>query len=175
MNVFGCLSVNHVWLQVNELYQNDKRSVSAAQYSNLPYDLAVKLPETVTKTDCLSEMSEKIPQSSEILGFSVNNQDEEKQKNADNAETEAITVTINQIEESRGPYEVDEIEEIVQVPLYDNEINGVESEAAETDEKAGVPLSDAPLIGAPFRLISFFARYVSGADLVEKNTLSSGR
>ncbi|KAF8397058.1 hypothetical protein HHK36_018696 [Tetracentron sinense] len=63
--------------------------------------------------------------------------------------------------------------EIVRVPLDENEVGGLEMQAAETDEKAGVPLSDAPLIGAPFRLISFFAKYVSGADLVSKSTLNS--
>lgn len=31
-----------------------------------------------------------------------------------------------------------------------------------------VPFTDAPLIGAPFRLISFMAKYVSGADLVKR-------
>ncbi|XP_042440849.1 kinesin heavy chain-like isoform X2 [Zingiber officinale] len=31
-----------------------------------------------------------------------------------------------------------------------------------------VPFTDAPLIGAPFRLISFMAKYVSGADLAKR-------
>lgn len=51
--------------------------------------------------------------------------------------------------------------EIVQIPLDENE------DIAESDEK-DVLLSDAPLIGAPYRLISFMAKYVSGADLVAK-------
>ncbi|KAJ9543287.1 hypothetical protein OSB04_022994 [Centaurea solstitialis] len=51
--------------------------------------------------------------------------------------------------------------EIVQIPL--DEKDPISAAASE------VGLTDAPLIGAPFRLISFVARYVSGADLVQKN------
>ncbi|KAL9398951.1 hypothetical protein Peur_007912 [Populus x canadensis] len=59
--------------------------------------------------------------------------------------------------------------EIVQIPLDDNEVPDLEMQAAETDAKSGaVPLTDAPLIGAPFRLISFVAKYVSGGDLVNR-------
>uniref|UniRef100_A0A803PRZ3 Reverse transcriptase n=1 Tax=Cannabis sativa TaxID=3483 RepID=A0A803PRZ3_CANSA len=61
--------------------------------------------------------------------------------------------------------------EIVQIPLDENEEHDdVEAQAREND---GVPISDAPLIGAPFRLISFVSRYVSGADLVDKNSFQS--
>ncbi|XP_039160911.1 MAR-binding filament-like protein 1 isoform X3 [Eucalyptus grandis] len=63
--------------------------------------------------------------------------------------------------------------EIVQIPLDDNEVQDLESQAFESEEKNVVPLSDAPLIGAPLRLISFFASYVSGADLVDKDVKSS--
>ncbi|KAF8041730.1 hypothetical protein BT93_A0359 [Corymbia citriodora subsp. variegata] len=63
--------------------------------------------------------------------------------------------------------------EIVQIPLDDNDVQDLESQAVESEEKIVVPLSDAPLIGAPFRLISFFTSYVSGADLVDKD-LKSG-
>ncbi|VFQ61641.1 unnamed protein product [Cuscuta campestris] len=68
----------------------------------------------------------------------------------------------------------DEIEtsEIVQIPLEDDDVVAAttESGSISADENAGVPLSDAPLIGAPFRLFSFLARYVSGADLVDKSS-----
>ena len=64
--------------------------------------------------------------------------------------------------------------EIVQIPLDDNELLDLELQAVESDKMENVPISDAPLIGAPFRLISFVAKYVSGADLVDKDTLSSG-
>ncbi|KAK8709578.1 hypothetical protein V6N13_060593 [Hibiscus sabdariffa] len=55
--------------------------------------------------------------------------------------------------------------EIVQIPLDDTDVRIVESRGMVGEENV-VPLADAPLIGAPFRLISFVARYVSGADLV---------
>ncbi|XP_051180805.1 uncharacterized protein [Lolium perenne] len=59
--------------------------------------------------------------------------------------------------------------EIVPVPLDDIQIHedGPQppGSAVDTDE---VPFTDAPIVGAPFRLISFVARYVSGADLVNQ-------
>ncbi|GMI96017.1 hypothetical protein like AT2G38580 [Hibiscus trionum] len=55
--------------------------------------------------------------------------------------------------------------EIVQIPLDDTDVRDLESRGI-VGEENDVPLADAPLIGAPFRLISFVARYVSGADLV---------
>ncbi|XP_027173443.1 uncharacterized protein LOC113773106 isoform X1 [Coffea eugenioides] len=71
--------------------------------------------------------------------------------------------------------EMTKSDEIVQIPLDENENKKTDVEATSNAEKTVVPLSDAPLIGAPFRLISFVARYVSGADLVEKNSVNLGR
>lgn len=70
-----------------------------------------------------------------------------------------------------------ESDEIVQIPLDENEVQSADLEPANVDqeEEEEVPLSNAPLIGAPFRLISFFARYVSGADLVNKNATTSNQ
>ncbi|XP_021312227.1 uncharacterized protein LOC8083667 isoform X1 [Sorghum bicolor] len=60
-------------------------------------------------------------------------------------------------------------EEIVPVPLDDIEIHEDDpQQPGAADEIDEVPFSDAPIIGAPFRLISFVARYVSGADLVNQ-------
>ncbi|XP_062215700.1 uncharacterized protein LOC133916168 isoform X2 [Phragmites australis] len=59
-------------------------------------------------------------------------------------------------------------EEIVPVPLDDIQIHEDDDQQSGEDETAEVPFSDAPIIGAPFRLISFVARYVSGADLVSE-------
>ncbi|KAF7042564.1 hypothetical protein CFC21_052130 [Triticum aestivum] len=53
--------------------------------------------------------------------------------------------------------------EIVPVPLDDILIHEDDPQTAEE-----VPFTDAPIVGAPFRLISFVARYVSGADLVNQ-------
>ncbi|PUZ41229.1 hypothetical protein GQ55_9G487600 [Panicum hallii var. hallii] len=60
-------------------------------------------------------------------------------------------------------------EEIVPVPLDDIQIHEDDPwQPGAEDEIDEVPFSDAPITGAPFRLISFVARYVSGADLVNK-------
>lgn len=60
-------------------------------------------------------------------------------------------------------------EEIVPVPLDDIQIHEDDPrQSGAADEIDEVPFSDAPIIGAPFRLISFVARYVSGADLVNQ-------
>ncbi|XP_078446718.1 mitochondrial ATP synthase D chain-related protein [Wolffia australiana] len=71
--------------------------------------------------------------------------------------------------------------EIVQIPLNDRggDHGGqpqflLTSEVKVTDMKP-VPLTDAPLIGAPFRLISFVAKYVSGTDLVQEKPQNSMR
>ncbi|KAL2927023.1 hypothetical protein RDABS01_022805, partial [Bienertia sinuspersici] len=63
--------------------------------------------------------------------------------------------------------------EIVQIPLDENESQDLESQASVSAGDESVPLTDAPLIGAPFRLISFFANYVSGADLIDKGSSDS--
>ncbi|KAM7532097.1 hypothetical protein LguiB_035507 [Lonicera macranthoides] len=86
-------------------------------------------------------------------------------------------VTLNSERDGGGNSTNDEIipnspetiksEEIVQIPLDENEeANDTDLKSSHNEEKVEVPISDAPLIGAPFRLISFVARYVSGADLV---------
>ena len=65
-------------------------------------------------------------------------------------------------------------EETVPVSVNPNGEIDVESQVVvgeEEEASGGVPLVDAPLIGAPFRLVSFVARYVSGADLAEKKQL----
>ncbi|KAL7248734.1 hypothetical protein ACSBR2_003476 [Camellia fascicularis] len=64
-------------------------------------------------------------------------------------------------------------EEIVQIPLDENEVGDPGLQLTHDDQTIHVPITDAPLIGAPFRLISFVARYVSGADLVNKSSVNS--
>ncbi|KAF7845204.1 myosin-9 isoform X1 [Senna tora] len=66
----------------------------------------------------------------------------------------------------------DDSGEIVQIPLDDNEVQipELELQAAQNVDNDEVPITDAPLIGAPFRLISFVAKYVSGADLVNQSS-----
>lgn len=69
----------------------------------------------------------------------------------------------------------DDAGEIVQIPLDDNEVRDPELQDANNVEKDAVPLTDAPLIGAPFRLVSFVAKYVSGADLVNQSSSNTSR
>lgn len=69
--------------------------------------------------------------------------------------------------ESSMPMAAGEIEQI-QLHQFEDQNGTRELPATEIDEK-DVLLSDAPLIGAPYRLISFMAKYVSGADLVGKS------
>uniref|UniRef100_A0A0E0KDB6 Uncharacterized protein n=1 Tax=Oryza punctata TaxID=4537 RepID=A0A0E0KDB6_ORYPU len=60
-------------------------------------------------------------------------------------------------------------EEILPVALDDIQIHEEDPQPPVADDEAEeVPFSDAPIVGAPFRLISFVARYVSGADLVNQ-------
>lgn len=59
--------------------------------------------------------------------------------------------------------------EIVQIPLDASEVQDLELQSATEVKNEAVSITDAPLIGAPFRLVSFVARYVSGADLVSKS------
>ncbi|KAG6436996.1 hypothetical protein SASPL_101903 [Salvia splendens] len=67
--------------------------------------------------------------------------------------------------------EIMEEDEIVQIPLDENEaVKESNMDVAQNDDNVDVSLTDSPLVGAPFRLISFVARYVSGADLVNANT-----
>ncbi|XP_057513571.1 uncharacterized protein LOC130795444 isoform X5 [Actinidia eriantha] len=68
-------------------------------------------------------------------------------------------------------------EEIVQIPLDETEVEEDTPllQLNCDDPKTDVSLVDSPLIGAPFRFVSFVARYVSGADLVNKSTANSGK
>lgn len=68
-----------------------------------------------------------------------------------------------------GKIDSEDSGEIVQIPLDDSDVRDLESQPIDSEQNA-VPLSDAPLIGAPFRLMSFVAKYVSGADLVNNTT-----
>eukprot|EP00261_Vitis_vinifera_P009509 XP_002279159.3 PREDICTED: flagellar attachment zone protein 1 isoform X1 [Vitis vinifera] len=86
---------------------------------------------------------------------------------------ERISADIEDVEQTAvipNSSETDDSGEIVQIPLDENEARELELQAAENDRNTTVPITDAPLIGAPFRFISFVAKYVSGADLVGKSS-----
>lgn len=155
----------HFYPQVNELYVKlDQQSAE------------LTLSET-TESDGLAGLARPadeaipLPESVEIKPTSVQelNQLEETPVNKDNSDT-------NDAEHVRGVISSSSLVsedsgEIVQIPLDDNEVRNPELPAAQNVENDEVPITDAPLIGAPFRLISFVAKYVSGADLV--NQISS--
>lgn len=108
-----------------------------------------------TSGDYASEYGEKI----ELLERTDETFDVHSSTNGLDGDTRAQQRQMQELDESRIT------EDVVSVPLDDIQVQ----DAAESSESLATPLSDAPLIGAPFRLISYFAKYVSGADLVEQN------
>ncbi|KAG6744403.1 hypothetical protein POTOM_053123 [Populus tomentosa] len=135
----------YVWVWVNELYiklDQQKTAATASLSSSAGSDVILRSSELASGTPPMSESCESaLDLKSESL----------------DADPPAAALP-----QSSEP----DAEEIVQIPLDDNEVPDVEMQA---EDKSGVPLTDAPLIGAPFRLISFVAKYVSGADLVNKD------
>lgn len=130
-------------------------------------DTEIKLSE-VTGPDGLTEfVKPSEPESSEVTSISVPELDSLEKTLVVNDNIDSIHA-----EHARDLQLVpDDIEEIVQIPLDDNDVRDLQLQDTENVENDdAVPITDAPLIGAPFRLISFFAKYVSGADLVSQNS-----
>lgn len=142
---------------------------STAEYSAIGTDTMPETADTTDSVPVLGPMFEIIKRTLSVERLDSIEDDVIKPRNGGNyindAEHEVITYSRERVESS----------EIVQIPLDENEVKVTELEAPQTDEKTDVPLTDAPLIGAPFRLISYFARYVSGADLVNKSSINSQR
>lgn len=91
----------------------------------------------------------------------------------DDETSDTETTTDDKIMESMKKDDVNRVSmasgEIVQIPLDESDVLLERKGGGDVDvDMDVVPLIDAPLIGAPFRFISLVARYVSGADLVEK-------
>lgn len=130
-------------------------------------DTEIKLSE-VTGSDGLTEfVKPSEPESSEVTSISVPELDSSEKTLAVNDNSDSIHA-----EHARDLQLVpDDIEEIVQIPLDDNDVRDLQlQDTKNVENDDAVPITDAPLIGAPFRLISFFAKYVSGADLVSQNS-----
>lgn len=108
--------------------------------------------------DSMSEFSEK----TSLSGKRIKSQENVSGQNGEYIYANGASVIHD------SPPDTIDSEEIVQIPLDEKEIGGPRLPPTHDDEKTDVPLTDAPLIGAPFRFISFMARYVSGADLVNK-------
>ena len=152
--------------QVNELYvELDRRSPTAGLPSATVSDQMVEIAETARIDDFLLESNENLSvkgkklESGEIVPIQV----ETIGGDTDNVDVEQAPVNLSSFA-SEVPGE------IVQISLDENEIRDLGIQAANNDENTVVEFSDAPLIGAPFRLISFVAKYVSGADLIDKNS-----
>lgn len=150
------------------------RSFGAAHVANesaIALDMrpgAVQEHEVDHDTEPKSKLNEAVLQSGERLQSVEDAIDKAERRNHEHVAKIDGSVVVNSSEI--------ESDEIVQIPLDENEVQSVDLEAAKVNQDdEEVPLTNAPLIGAPFRLISFVARYVSGADLVNKNSATSNR
>lgn len=151
---------------MNELYvELDRRSPTAGLPSATVSDQMVEIAETARFDDFLLESNKNLSvtgkklESGEIVPIQV----ETIGGGTDNVDVEQASVI-------PSSFASEEPGEIVQISLDENEIRNLGIQAAYNDENTVVEFSDAPLIGAPFRLISFVAKYVSGADLIDKNS-----
>lgn len=151
--------------KINELFvELDRRDGSIRLSSTASSASMVGTAETASVSYHGSEANAYMPKSgSELTSIEIVPVKEERNgiHSSDNHRTDVVT----------EPLIFEEAAEIVQIPLDENEVRDIEMQVAENDENAAIPISDAPLIGAPFRLISFVSRYVSGADLANKNSL----
>ncbi|XP_075638183.1 uncharacterized protein LOC142610284 isoform X2 [Castanea sativa] len=152
--------------KVNELYvELDRQSPTAGLPSATVSDQMVEIAETARFDDFSLESNENLSvtgkklESGEIVPIQV----ETISGDTDNVDVEQASVI-------PSSFASEEPGEIVQISLDENEIRDLGIQAANNDENTVVEFSDAPLIGAPFRLISFVAKYVSGADLIDKNS-----
>ncbi|KAL5711511.1 hypothetical protein ACHQM5_021958 [Ranunculus cassubicifolius] len=166
------------FLQSHIEHLEEKRSFSASstteveQMQHPAMEAANSLEEKlITENAKGSELTVQLP---EIASFDSNIPEYRSEMLETQEIVEAAPVVVDNVEETRsqGSYEMDEI---VQIPLDETEIQEVEVEDAEKEDNDGITLTEAPLTGAPFRFISFVARYVSGADLVNQNISKSGK
>lgn len=137
----------------------DRQSVAAGLSSAIGSDAVTTL---TSDTEPMSESSDNMSSLNNRLETQVAVKEDRNGINGVHADPPPLVLNSS---------EADYSGEIVQIPLDDKEVQDLELQVVEsdTDKVAAVPLTDAPLIGAPFRLVSFVAKYVSGADLVNKN------
>lgn len=154
------------------------------------YNPATVMARTATDPGYLLERGEETPRTIEAMQFPAHIQNGETVNVVNNIDLQCNVDDTMQKDVLPGSFKTSEsTSDIVEVPLDENDIQeveikrerleenniwDVESQSLKVGEDDGVPFSDAPLIGAPFRLISFVAGYVSGADLVSKSSLGSG-
>ncbi|KAG1371467.1 putative hyaluronan mediated motility receptor [Cocos nucifera] len=157
--------------KVTEHYMVPNQHAASAEHSNP--ELNHEMTQAITSTYYASEYGEKITELGEKAQPSLGIQGRFGTSNGVEGFVADPGVR------SAQPLGLDEpriSEDIVSVPLDEIQIHEEDLQGMKNNEKApAVPLSDAPLIGAPFRLISFVAKYVSGADLVNQDIPKSGR
>ncbi|XP_020108192.1 myosin heavy chain, clone 203 [Ananas comosus] len=141
-------------------------------FPNNDLNQVIALSRTSTPVDHAQEYGAKLSQNGEIanqLSIQIQGNLGTNHINGGFADSSSLPGQKTGLDEPRMS------EEIVTVPLDEIEIHEEESQGVMNNLKEEeVPLTDAPLIGAPFRLISFVAKYVSGSDLVNQNTSRSG-
>ncbi|XP_034218379.1 myosin-1 isoform X2 [Prunus dulcis] len=154
--------------KVNELHvELDRRSATVELTSTKTSNITIAPPETASVIDPMSRSNEDMSTSDQKLD-SPEVAPIKQEMPSNGSEDSQHVAFVPELPLS------DEISEIVQIPLDENEVRNLEL-SVETDKNAAVPLIDAPLIGAPFRLMSFVARYVSGADLVNQAPTNSSQ
>ncbi|XP_050382048.1 uncharacterized protein LOC126798989 [Argentina anserina] len=160
--------------KVNELYVELERHSAKDGHSltttSVPVETAVTISPMSRSGEDMSTSGQKL-YSSDVVPPKV-----ETQSNG-NMDSQAASLHNNgnldiqhpvSVPNSPISYESSE-SEIVQIPLDANEVLDLDLQSATKVNNEAVSITDAPLIGAPFRLVSFVARYVSGADLVNKS------
>ncbi|XP_057513519.1 uncharacterized protein LOC130795444 isoform X1 [Actinidia eriantha] len=184
--------------KVNELcVELDLQGVTADLSPTVGSVLTVGTAETFPVADPVSEIGERKTASGERIDYpkhveiinEMNGGDDGNAKDTAHVDSISEDVAIKD-ERENGEYiyaqdtaavpnspDTIDSEEIVQIPLDETEVEEDTPllQLNCDDPKTDVSLVDSPLIGAPFRFVSFVARYVSGADLVNKSTANSGK
>ncbi|KAK6943352.1 hypothetical protein RJ641_024454 [Dillenia turbinata] len=156
--------------KVNELYvELEQRTAKAQSSSTVGSDLTIKNVEGSSTVDSVSETREK---SMHHVALKTARSKEETIGNNISIDSTTVVAPLP-VEKMENSSEYLENAEIIKIPLHENEIQEVDSQTTDNEETE-VSFTEAPLIGAPFRLISFVAKYVSGADLVNKNASDLG-
>lgn len=148
--------MNELYMELGSLKTGDVASVVIPDYATVQ-------DSTSTSYDDISSSAANAAQHSEKFPIMEQHQHDADLDHANNIARHSSETTVSV--------------EIFQIPLDENgaQKQDLEAQPPPSTNEAGqgqgkkeddVPLTDAPLTGAPFRLISFVARYVSGSDLV---------
>lgn len=148
--------MNELYMELGSLKTGDVASVVIPNYATVQ-------DSTSTSYDDISSSAANAAQHSEKFPIMEQHQHDADLDHANNIARHSSETTVSG--------------EIFQIPLDENgaQKQDLEAQPPPSTNEAGqgqgkkeddVPLTDAPLTAAPFRLISFVARYVSGSDLV---------